>query len=445
MTQAQHEDRDYKFYLEAPDWIIPDELNIYRRADHKVPRWQGRSIIKNKKPVSFSTKKLIKADAIKVAIQRHMEMKTQATMGLQPRAQKKTWKAVWEEFDTKVLGMKVERETISAKRRLGQQGLYKNWMDPYWGKKHIVPITEKEMQDYWHWAMSKGVASNDYLLTISKAVSAIIKYAYSRQYVLGVPPILLPPVKKEDIRRGAYTRDQIEKVIEPHLKKWKDKGNKNSSTMARLVYYNYVLFSVYSGIRIGTILKLKWENIELPDLTVTEDGRTIIKEGDRTLEFNKMEWLDYIAKKKNIDMFDITYINVMRTVGKNKGSYLQVVPMRRLTKILQDYKKQTFYNKDTDFVFPNFDGTQRKTDSIEKFHRNVIHKLGDDFKKDKFGLDLTPYSWRHTYATWMLIHTDTSNERIVSNMDTSLKHLKDHYGHTTNRDFAIDLAGEREI
>ena len=292
--------------------------------------------------------------------------------------------------------------------------------------------------DYWLWAMKKN-ANNDTLMNVSKFVSAIIRYAYSQQYVMDVPPNLLPPVSRDDNQRGHYTRDQITKVIIPHLTDWAEKGAKKNSQIARLILKNFVLFSVYSGIRMGTGLSLKWKDIELPSILKLDDGKTIVRLGDIEMEFDGLDWLQYMAD--NIGELEITFINTQKAVGKKKGSWVSVVPMYELTEILKDFKKLTPYNKPNDYVFPNADGTQRKSDSLGRFHRKVIGGLGDDFKTDKFGLALSSYSWRHSYATWMLIHSNVSIERVALNMDTSLKQLRDHYSHATSRDFAIALSG----
>ena len=443
-------DKAYVHYLEEPHEIIPNELYIFRRKKDKKPRWQGLMIVDGQRDVPFTTKKLDKTEAIKVALERHGNFKVDAAMGVTVRASKLRWRDVWQEYEESVMQFKRDRGDITENRFKNRKGIYKNWIEPWWGAKKVTPITEKIMQDYWSWRIPKGQANNNTLLDQSKTLSSMIKFAYQRQHIAGVPPILMPPVKKENNRRGHYTREQIENTIQQKLKKFINETNDPDRIKARLVYYNFVMFSVYTGIRVGTCLNLKWKDLELPIAWKSNDGsgKMMAREGDYSKETNFKsieEW------RENSQGAKIGFVNVQRATGKNKGSYFQVVPMAPCITLLQDYFVDMcdFENEDyvvepqqNDYVFPNFDGTQRKINSIGRMHRQQVNSIGDAYKFDKFGLPLSSYCWRHSYATWMLIHTKLSNERLALNMDTSVQHLRDHYAHAVSRDFAIELAGE---
>ncbi|MEX0693118.1 MAG: hypothetical protein WD075_01610 [Rhodospirillales bacterium] len=432
--------KSYSFYVENPVEVVPGALWLYRRSDHEARNWQyrvkfeGRDIVR-----STRTPELLKA--METAKDIYTTIRDEGVASMQAMTSNVTWDEVWEAFEEDVLDKKLARGEIGKSRYNGQKSVYRNCIEPYFAGKPAECPSAGTMKDYWKWRMRNSTIINDTLIEQSKTLSSLFRYAKNKGYIRGELPKISPDVKKNKNRRGAYTRKQVETEIFPRLEVWVSEAARPGDVFPRKVFENFVKVSIFSGIRFGTLLNLKWSNVVFPSVTRSERAGylTVVEKGYAKEMKTKLSPEEYIARNPELK---IAQIRIPKGVGKNKGKYLDVIPMHQCTEVLRTWHAKTLFPGDDDFLFPNKTGGKRGSDTIRKFHKGVIGKDGLGLVKDAYGLDLTTYSWRHTYATWQLLFNPKVNqEKLARNMDTSVQNIVDHYGHVYNVDVAEDLAG----
>ena len=165
--------------------------------------------------------------------------------------------------------------------------------------------------------------------------------------------------------------------------------------------------SMDTGIRIGSLRKMKWKHIS-ENTTIPVEERKVWKS-----------------------------IDVPAENTKTGRSYRVSAPIARH---LEQLRKCTKFVKPDDFLFINQKLGQQFSDRI--FNDGLAEvlvegRLADWAENDSnncrkynihSGKNLTWYSFRHTYIT-MRLKAGTPLAIVAANTDTSLKYIQDHYFH----------------
>lgn len=438
MANLQRIEKAYKAYDDA--WEIRDgAVLIYRRADNKNPNYQYRLRIRGVRGyVIESSKTRDLLEAARIAEDRYDELRADVKRFGAAYISKRTWADIWNEFDREVLERKVRRKEVNPKRRTKLNGIWNNWIKPFWGNRRCADLTEPMVAEYWNWRMGQNDAPNNTLLDQSKAFTALVRFAVSKGYADANYPKLTAPVKKEKKRRGAFTLSQVRK-IDKHLQEWTQSTKRSDTRFSRACFHNFVMLGFYSGMRIGEMLDLRWSNILTPDAKRQKGGSILVTMGEREIRLAAAE---AATEKKAYDLTkSIVQIDIPDAITKTESR--STIPMKEAAELLERWRRLTPFRSDNDLLFPNRKGKRRSVESFEKLHRETIAILGPDYCHDRFGNPLHPYSYRHTYATVMLIHNpDVRMEDLCVNMGTSMEQMIHHYSHVRAPDLQEKLSAQ---
>ncbi len=173
----------------------------------------------------------------------------------------------------------------------------------------------------------------------------------------------------------------------------------------REMVYLAMRITMETGIRIGTLQKLRWSNIH------------------------------EIPKRSNRDPKVYKEIRVLSEQGKTARYYEIPAP---ITGFLNQIKKISNHTKSEDYIFANQkDGTKW---SERIWHEGLVDMMIEadlaDRNKDavnkamivKSGKDLTWYSFRHSFISWRL-NAGHPIQEIAAHCDTSIEYIQKHYYH----------------
>jgi integrase len=385
---------------------------------------------------SSNTRDLLEAS--KIAEERYDDLRADVRRFGAEYISKRTWANVWGEYERDVLDLKVARKKILKKRRTKLIGIWNNWISPFWSSMRCSELSKATVMEYWKWRLNQNTTSNNTILDQAKTFKALVRFAFDRGYLSGPLPDLSPDVESEKTRRGAFTKRQV-KVIEKHLAKWIKATKRKDYRLARECFRCFVMLGFYSGIRIGEMLNLRWKDIQLPDARRQRDGSVLVRWADQELVLAAGK----VASEKDLERYTKSIAQISISEKSGKTGFRPVVPMVEATGFLEYWRMRTPFKADADFVFPNRWGQRRTVESFEKMHNETIKTLGEDFQYDRYGCQLLPYSYRHTYATIMLIHVPSVRmEDLCANMGTSMEQMYHHYSHVTANDLKERLASQ---
>ena len=195
----------------------------------------------------------------------------------------------------------------------------------------------------------------------------------------------------------------------------------------RNMFYWAVRIAMDSGIRIGSLKKLKWKHID---------------ENAALPEEKKKEWC----------CIDVPPENVKTGIG-----YRCTAP---IVKHLNNIRKFTKFKRPNDFVFTNqyFDEPKMWSSRIwEDYLKEILVESrlanwaegmtrgkGQGLKIDiHSGKNLTFYSFRHTHITFRL-KAGTAMAVVAANTNTSMKYIEEHYFHYRSDENVDQLIKGRE-
>lgn len=152
-------------------------------------------------------------------------------------------------------------EWIELKRLEIRNSSYKNYLYtmnnriiPYFKDINIEDITRKEIQTYII-EQSKEL-KQETVINITKILSQSFKYAVEEEYILDTPYKNIKIPKDKDIKEvKIFKKDEVEKII----------SIKGDSEQKK----NIVNLAYRTGMRIGEILALKWEDINFEQKFLT--------------------------------------------------------------------------------------------------------------------------------------------------------------------------------
>ena len=381
------------------------EIILYKRPDHKNPKWQCRVHVPGSTGyVVKSTKTADEFEARRFAEDMFDDLRLKVKQGGSLKG--KSFTKCFDEF-------KISFQPIapSAGRYRDVCSNIEQYAVPYFGKEPVESIDSKAITSFLDWRrknFKRKAPSNNTLRAELSSLKTFIEWSQKRGYTAQLIDWDRPTLQNN--RRPHFGRadwTKLTRFMREWIKKGKGVGGKYRE---RLMLCQYVLILANSGIRVGEARLLKWRDIESQQRSELDgsEATDIIfwvkgKTGSR----------DVVARSKDVSDY----------LGRIWG--------------LRKEEKDGEPSLD-EYVFCHRDGT-----AIGSFKGgfDAMTKAAGVLKSSD-GVKRTIYSLRHTYATFRL-EENVSSYLLAKNMGTSVKMLEQFYGHTVNRSNAAELTKTR--
>lgn len=273
----------------------------------------------------------------------------------------------------------------------------------YFGKIRIDQISAKEFHTYWDWRkvnFKRKKPTHDTLNRERNAIQSLMKFALHRGYA--TKPFTIPKLDTKGIsRRPTFTLAEWKKIT-TGMRKWVKEGKSNGHWRERFVLQQYVLLLSNSGIRIGEMRNVTWDDISSME---ADTGKLVIIR---------------VNGKTGI-----------REVVCNPGSE---VFLRRI----YDLRKSQL--EDTDpplheaiFINPK---TSIPITSFKVGFNSMLRYCEIPIAKE--GMNRTIYSLRHFYGTQRL-RGNINPYILAKNMGTSVEMIEKFYGHILTPDIVSSI------
>ena len=273
----------------------------------------------------------------------------------------------------------------------------------YFGKMRIDQITPKEFHKYWEWRkvnFKRKKPTDGTLNRERNAIQGFFRYAFQHGYLTA--PLKIPKLEAKGInRRPTFTLAEW-KTITTGMRDWVESGRANGHWRERFVLQQYVLLLSNSGIRIGEMRGVTWDDVSSVD---GDDGKLII--------------------------IMVNGKTGMREVVCNPGSevYLQR---------LYDLRKEELGDvapalSEPVFINPH---TEAPITSFKVGFNSMLRSSGVPIAKD--GMNRTIYSLRHFYGTQRL-RGNINPYILAKNMGTSVEMIEKFYGHILTPDIVSSI------
>jgi integrase len=263
---------------------------------------------------------------------------------------------------------KVARLSLKNSTRRGYELILNAHLLPAFGTKKLDEINSRVIGDFIFTQFKHGLRSNT-IKNMKNCLSAILRHSCNPDgYIHSNPArgILIPKPEDETALR------------EPDPATWEEREhleNVFSECFSR--YYPLVLCGFRTGLRIGELIALQWQDIDF---------------------FNKL-----LVVQRNVTRGKIT-------TPKSRSSRRTVRMTRQLVTVLQNHRKnmkeeklRKAWTNLPEWVFPNEDASFLS-------YPNFIHRVWNR-ALEKSGLRRkTPHDMRHTYATLRLSKGDSLAE-----------------------------------
>jgi integrase len=232
--------------------------------------------------------------------------------------------------------------------------------------------------------------SRDTLLVEQQTLSAVLRYAYRKKLITGIPELRLPPEAPEPRVRPFFTATERQMLIHKLEQRVADAPNR-IIRYARQLLLHYIAILFMTGMRTNDALLLRWKDIVHE---VTPGGLRIAK----------------------------LYLR-----GKGKPRISLALP--DAVKWINKWSEISKYKDDNDLVFTR----GRK---LPWNGRRGLRAVLEEMKmvNDNFDRPRTPYSLRHTFAMLLLRHPECRVDILAKIMGTSVKMIEKHYGNHASFD-----------
>lgn len=288
------------------------------------------------------------------------------------------------------------------------------YLIPYFGKKHVGNIGYDDIKgfDTWRKAEMKRDPKASTINTHNSALNRVFTEAVARGYMSKnqVPSLLNKG--RDTQRRPDFTQDEYRRLI-ANFPAWIEKGRKGKSKEMRLLLRDYVLILANTGMRAGTeVDNLLWQHVRV----FREDGK---------------EYLEMTVNGKTGRRDIICRANTVNYLKRIHGRSDDIKGMTFEQLLKSNCDKQ---------VFRLSDGMASM--NLRQTFKAYVKEIGL-LKCPRTGIDRTPYSLRHTYATFALINDGMEIHTLAKQMGTSITMIEQHYSHLTPRLKKDMLTGKR--
>ena len=304
----------------------------------------------------------------------------------------RTFRKVFDEWKQTKLNTYDNKAKVD--RTVEYAGLYS--LD-YFGGIIFDHITTQDFHQYWDWRKvnyKRRKPSDDTLNRERTAIMSIFKFGYQRGYIKELLDI--PKLKTMGVtRRPTFTLAEWKKITKG-MRSWVSDGIDKGHWRERFLLQQYVLLMSNSGVRVGKMRNLRWDDVS----SIKENGtkhyvlRVSGKTGERDVVLNPYSD-KYLKRVYNLRTSEL---------GHPPSPTEHVFLSRKTGKPYTSFK--TSFN------------------SMLKYCDISIYKGG---------MNRTIYSLRHFYGTQRL--KGNINPYVLSKqMGTSVEMIEKFYGHIMTRD-----------
>lgn len=380
-------EKKHLHYLDFFDLRGDGAIVVYKRSDHKRPRYVARLKVPHLKGyITKSTKTFDRNDAVQFAKQLYYETEGKVERG----------EAVTTKKFTKVF------QAWASHRRVHESHLAYTNGDIRSAEIHILPYFKDEKIDAVDNAavtefLSHRITNTDQKPSDStlkqevRRLKSILQFALDAGDISRLPKIKTPKAKPN--ARPAFTDKEWDKLTTAMQRR--EVASKGNAAHLRDRFYlrHYVLILGNSGIRTGEAQQLTWADVSF---VKTDDKKLVIfavsgKTGARGVVCN--DWATRVIER----------LKERRT--KETGSEPE--------------------GDEPLFCHPN----GKPIKSFKRSFRSLLDDTG--LTKDRQGKKRVLYSIRHTYAT-MRLKNGVSIYQLAANMGTSVDMIERYYGKATN-------------
>lgn len=392
-----------------------DDLLIFQR--HQSPNWQCRIKLDGE---DYIFKSLRTGDRGEAELRAHdllAEFRLRKKQGLALRSM--TFEKVALELLEK-MDFDVANGVMKSEKRNNFRSCLNSYLLPYLGTKDIASISDAEICRYQEWRRNyylSGPGVTKHTITYERIHALTGKLERVRRPHKPTVRVASSTLRNESAhlrkifdyaRRCGYIEGQhIPKVEDPPLKSnqrphfdladyrtlirksvwWYKLAPTARVQFDRQLLHDWILIMSNPGMRIGEARNLKWGNVVY---RTTGSGDTVV---------------------------------TLFVSGKGKKRELVAMPHTKI--YLDRLRARTQFNQPDDHVFVGRYG--RPVQSFVSGFNALLKHAG--VAHDVFGNKRTPYSLRHTYASFALLYGRVNVYTLVVNMGTSVEMIEKHYGH----------------
>ena len=398
--------------------IREGKLTIFQKDEkYKTDNWYGRFFIESKQ-VEKSSKSKNKKESIKILGQIYDDYFSKKRLGLVVHS--KSFKDCWREFCDDI---KQGTQSITQSGYIQKGKILSEIM----GNLKVDRLTYDDLGDYLVKRMegsfkgnrSKSVQQETLrgdLRVFSIFDSWLVTKGYKKKKLSNLQKNLRKYLgKKEDTSRLYFNREEYQTLLNVSKKRIKECEDRTGNSEGkgynykRVLYqrkllHQFIIFGVNTGIRVGGILNLKWEDVQMRDKRDDYMSKGIEKNYGKDF-FNSLDRYYTINNVK-----DKTGVHTNIGLG---GSYFS---LQKIKELKQQYGKSVG-KSDKIFDVKSFSDGFNKL--LEESNLKTV-KSGDRFlRRDSVSL-------RHTYIVFQ-IQNNISEFIIGKNVGTSGKMIYEHY------------------
>ena len=274
---------------------------------------------------------------------------------------------------------------------------------------NINDLSRKTMKNYHTSRMkeTKHSVSRDTLLNEQATINAVIKLLWREGYI-SFDAFQFEKIKKEQnrdkSRRDSFSKEEYQQIIDEFKRQsYRKNCRTEEQWMWNNMVKNFCLILANTGMRIGELRQLEWNDIKTYDKILDEDiGNN--KKGDklRLVEINVRG--------------DTSKVRLDRTFIARKGQYFDRI--RKFSKYTAPHHR--IFQTEEEFIDTVF---QRRT--RRKLQR-VLNKLElNNFEERKLGL----YSFRHYFVSTRIKYGKMPLYKLANSIGTSVMQIERHYYH----------------
>lgn len=406
--------------------ILDGQVQIFRRANSN--NWHASFSVDGKQiRKSLGTDDLKKAKSKAQDLFIDANARTQAGLSLE----KRTFRYVTEKYEARA------KQEVEAGRR--SKADFENWVsgsirryfDPYFGERQVDEISDADIDAYNSWRLAywtegpgKDIEFREYKRngrivrqkvsgnvpakdTLEREQSVLIQI-FKHAIRLGLLPKErmpeFPKLKGRSRQRPAFEEEEVQKILDELGKPAQEPGFWEDKRKAHrhVILFAFVLVAKSTGARPDEIMQLKWKNfwgVECGQGIYESLGPTISEEIKIMMPAGKTGERPVAPDHDIAAGLSLLWTRWSQVAGKPPG-------------------------KD-DPLFFDESGKQMDVRAMRNRLKRFLKKI--DLLEDAYGVERTPYSFRHYYATLQLLKPNANISLIAKNMGTSEKMLEQSY------------------
>lgn len=266
---------------------------------------------------------------------------------------------------------------------------------------HIQKINKKAYQDFID-KLSNDFSAN-YISSIHTSANMVFMYAYENKLIKEIPSkdVRLPKKKKtvEDLEKDSINEKFLEKEeLEEFLLMAKNEGLESDLLTFTML--------AYTGLRIGELLALKWNDIDFTNKTLRV-YKTYYNPTNNKLKYK------LLTPKTESSVRTISIDEILIELLRSHKEEQEILKA----------ENEPFYN-DESFIFATNEG-------YPKTIKHISIRMQRLLKKTSIEKNVTPHSFRHTHTSLLIeanVHIKEIQERLGhSDINTTM----DIYAHMT--------------